>query len=209
MRKALDVFESGPVKIETPHVPNQNSSIPPEDVRIALVTSKVLGGYESVDGRRTDIHAASLGRDHLWIRPDEASSLVQGEIRASLTRRIVRYHFVDNTRGEPPFWRVNEIVKADLTLNEGQLLGRVKLQTADAKQAFAADVYGVVESKDGKLSRFDVVVKGAYRGEGRYTHGAPPGDFPFAVSLRLIEPNSAFDRVIPGAARGNVRRYLN
>ena len=99
-------------------------------------------------------------------------------------------------------------MKADLTLKEGQLLGRVELQTADAKRAFAADVYGVVESKDGKLSRFDVVAKGLYRGEGRYTRGSPPGEFPFAVSLRLIEPNSASDRVIPGAARGNVRGYL-
>ena len=54
MRKALDAFQSTSVKIETPHVSTQNSIMPPEDVHIALVTSKVLGGYERVEGRRTD-----------------------------------------------------------------------------------------------------------------------------------------------------------
>ena len=67
----------------------------------------------------------------MWIRNDEVASLVQGEMPASLTRRIVRYHFVDNTRGEPPFWRADEIVKADLTLNEGRLIGRLIRSASD------------------------------------------------------------------------------
>lgn len=79
--------------------PSPKTGALPEGILVALVTCKVLGGYENIEERRTEIHAASLGQDHLWIRPDEAAALVKGSVPDSLTQRLVRFHFVDNTHG--------------------------------------------------------------------------------------------------------------
>lgn len=181
---------------------------PPEGTLIALVNCKVLGGYEDIKERHTDIHAASLGEDHLWIRSDEAKALAAGTLPDSLTSRLLRFHVVDNTRGEPPFWRAAEIKEAKLSLAEGELSGTIKILSTDGSRGYEAEVRGRVESKNGELIRFDLVTMGNYHGHGRYTRGAPPGKFPFAVAVRLIEPKHAADRVVPGGGRGNVKGYL-
>jgi hypothetical protein len=187
-----------PVKDATPHA----------GTTIVTVTSKVLGGYEKVEGRLTEMHAASLGRDHLWIRANEAAALVKGSIPETLIRRLVRYHLIDNTRGEPPFWRSDEVREAKLELKDGQLEGRVVLRTDDGAREFVAELLGHLEFDDGKLTRFDLVASGEFQGEGRYTRGAPPGRYPFAVAFRLTDPTCAADRVIPGGARNNLGGYL-
>ena len=176
MKKALDSSEPAPPAIDYPDAPKASPvGDRPKGTLIALVTTKVLGGYEKVEGRRTPIHAASLGEDHLWIRPDEADALARGSFPDSLLQRMVRYHFVDNTRGEPPFWRTDEVRRADVRLNdEGVLDGKVELQTQDEQRGFEAEVFGHLETKDGKLSRFDLVARGWFHGEGRFTRGAPP-----------------------------------
>jgi hypothetical protein len=181
---------------------------PPAGTTIVTVTSKVLGGYEKVDGRNTEMHSASLGRDHLWIRRDEAESLAKGSVPQTLTQRLVRYHLIDNTRGEPPFWQSQDLREATLELKDGRLHGMVKLRSADGAREYGADLFGQLVTKDGKLTRFDLVASGKFQGEGRYTRGAPPGKYPFAVSFRLTVPTCAADRVIPGGARGNLAGYL-
>ena len=40
------------------------------------------------------------------------------------------------------------------------------------------------------LTRFDLVARGTFHGEGRYTRGAPPEPFPLAVSFTLAAPLS-------------------
>ena len=63
-------------------------------------------------------------------------------------------------------------------------------------------------SRDGTLTRLDLVAHGHYRGHGRYTRGAPEGRFPFAVAVRLLDGKRPIDRIVPGAARNNVTGYL-
>lgn len=214
MAKALDSFDPAAgggdvVPAGAERAANRAITRPPEGVLIAQVTSKVLGGYEDLEQGRTAIHAESLGRDHLWIRGDEATALAEGTVPDSLVERIARFHLVDNTRGEPPFWRRDEVREAQVDLSDdGRLTGHVDLRTADGARGFRAELFGRVESRDGTLTRFDLVADGLFHGEGRYTRGAPEGEFPFAVSIRLLEPESAADRVVPGAARGNVAGYL-
>jgi hypothetical protein len=67
---------------------------------------------------------------------------------------------------------------------------------------------GLVETKNGKVTRFDLVARGLYWGEGTYTKGAPPGEYPFAVAFTLSPGTSVADLVLPGAARGNLKEYL-
>lgn len=208
MAKARSAFNPAavPVAEDPPEVFNKTS--PPEGTTIVTVTSKVLGGYEKAEGRLAEVHASSLGRDHLWIRADETKALAQGAVPTSLTQRLVRFHLVDNTRGEPPFWRPDEVRQADLTLRDGELSGRVVLRSKDGSREYVAELYGRVNANDDALTRFDLVACGPYEGEGRYTRGAPPGKFPFAAAFRLADPENAADRVVPGAARNNISGYL-
>src|SRR4029450_7956680 len=131
----------------------------------------------------------SLGREHLWIRKDEVQALVKGELPESLTKRIVRYHLVDNTRGTPTGWTEPEIQKLEMKLSEGRLTGRVHLETKDGKRGYQADLLGFVQAKDGKVTRFDVVASGEFWGQGTYTPGAPKGRFPLAISFTLGDPS--------------------
>lgn len=171
------------------------------------VTAKVLGGYDPAKGT-TAIYQNALGNDHLWLRKDEAEALVRGELPQSVKLRLVRFHLIDNTRGEPPFWREDEIKRLDMALKDGRLSGTVHLETKKGDRGYDAALLGSVETKDGKLTRFDAVARGQFWGEGTYSRNAPNGKFPFAVAFRLAEPTETVRKVPPGGARGNLAAYL-
>jgi len=180
---------------------------PPAGGLVVDVTCKVLGGYEK--GGRVDRAAReALGRDHLWLRKDEAEELALGTLPPGVKARIARFHLIDNTRGEPPFWRADEVKQLEMTLKDGRLSGTVHLETKPGDRGYRAKLLGVVKVECGKVTRLDVVALGEYWGEGTFTRGAPPGKFPFAVAFTLSPGTSAADRVLPGAARGNLRGYL-
>lgn len=181
---------------------------PPEGGIVVRVTSKVLGGYPEDEDRRGSAMRASLGRDNLWIRKEEAEALAKGELPEGVSRRIARYHLVDNTRGEPPMWRAEELRTVELRLKDGRIAGRVRLETEGGDRGFEGDVLGVLESKDGKISRLDVVAKGLFWGSGRYTGGAPSGKFPFAVAFTLAAGDDEADKVPPQGTKGWLKGYL-
>jgi hypothetical protein len=179
----------------------------PEGGLIIDVTSKVLGGYEP--GDRTDvIRQTALGRDHLWLRKDEAQALMRDELPESVKVRLARFHLVDNTRGEPPFWRADQIKELKLTLDKGRLAGSVHLETKAGDRGYQAQLLGFTQTKDHRLARFDMVAKGLFWGEGAFNQGAPKGKFPFAVAFTLAGGKGAVLEVPPGGARGNLRGYL-
>jgi len=177
----------------------------PEGGLVADVTSKVLGGYGEPKNEWQKVAQAALGRDHLWIRKDEADALTRGELADSLKLRIARFHFVDNTRGEPPMWTKAEVKALEMTVKEGVIAGRVHLEAGD--RGFVASIRGAIEVKDGKVTRFDLVAKGEFWGQGTYTQGAPAGKFPFAVALGLAEGKAVADKVPPQGSR-DLRDYL-
>jgi hypothetical protein len=181
--------------------------LPPEGGLVVDVITKVLGGYDPNDPR-TKRFRESLGRDHLWLRKDEALALARGTLPESLVRRIVRYHLVDNTRGEPPMWRDNEIKNLDVTLRDGRLSGSVHLETQSKDRGYLAELFGFVGMKDGHVTRVDLVAKGMFWGQGPFTRGAPSGQYPLAVAFRLTDGDRPADRVPPQGARGNLKGYL-
>jgi hypothetical protein len=180
----------------------------PEGGLVIVVTSKVLGGYAETSDRSIKARQTALGRDHLWLRKDEADQLVKGNLPDSMKSRLARFHLVDNTRGEPPFWREDEIQRLEMTLDKGRLSGAVRLATRSGERGFDAGLLGFVEASDGKVTRFDVVVKGEFWGEGTYSRGAPPGKFPFAVAFTLSDGAGNESKIPPGGARGNLKGYL-
>ena len=180
----------------------------PQNGLVVVGTAKVLGGHDPVKAAKGTIQydmetawKTSLGREHLWVRRDEVQALVKGELPDSLKKRIARYHLVDNTRGTPTGWTEAEIKKLEITLERGRLKGSVHLETKDGNRGYQADLLGFVEIKDGKVTRFDLVARGQFWGQGTYTPGAPKGRFPLAIAFTLAEPSDPLYQLVPDAVR--------
>jgi hypothetical protein len=161
--------------------------------------------------------------DHLWLLPEDLQALLPGgakpgdrfELAPRLALRIARFHLVDNTRGEPPFWERGQVrdnkLQAIVEAVEGDTLtlkveGHYVLATQQgpkAERGYEARLVGHVRGNrtTKTLDRFDLVALGLHRGEGPYTRGARPGAAPLGVAFELSAGTSAHDRVPPQAAR--------
>lgn len=167
---------------------------------------------------------AETARDHLWLKPSEWQSLVPKNAKpgdkfplpAAIAERILRFHLVDNTRGEPPMWDQGEIRTCGLRLvveednNTGvslRLEGAALLANAadphEARRGYDAKLLGHIHycASTQSIDRFDVVAIGDHWGEGSYTRGARPGRTPLGVAFELARGDSAADRVPPQGAR--------
>ncbi len=180
---------------------------PPPGTVIIRTHAKVLGGYDEAASEWQGIFQKAVSRDTLWITKEEMAALKQGQLPTSLTRRVTRFHLVDNTRGEPTFWRPNDVREADWNLEDGTLTGKVRLERVDGSSGYDADVLGTIAFEEGELTQFDLVAKGQYWGAGRYTGQPPAGKFPVAVSFRLPKKLTVFDQIAPQGTKG-WRRYL-
>ena len=181
---------------------------PPKGGLVVRVTSKVLGGYEEPDNEWRRIYQTSLGRDNFWIRADEHAALAKGQLPQSLLKRLARFHLVDNARGEPPMWRDNEITKLEGTLRNGQLRATAHLQTTKGDRGYEVQLFGYIETKNGKVTRLDLVAKGNFWGEGTYTRRAPKGRFPLAIAFTLADGKDAADTIPPQGSRGWLPGYI-
>jgi len=187
----------------------------PDGVVVLDVFAKVLGGYgppRSKEGSlRYELERAwqnGLGRDHLWIRKDEAELLAKGILSESLKQRIVRYHLVDNSRGTPFWWKEGEIKRAEMSLNQGRLTGSVHCETSAGDRGYQAELLGFVTAHDGKLTRLDMVAKGEFWGKAIYSDlsvlegGGPKGKYPLAIAISLADPKDNLYRLQPDVLRG-------
>ncbi len=209
MNKALDEYkptevrELKAVKVDTRYNPK-----PPKGGLVVRVRAKVLGGYDDPANRWQRLFQSALSRDNLWVSASEHKDLVSGKIPVSLQQRIARFHLVDNTRGEPPMWREAEIRKLHMELKDGKLSGFVHLQTKSGERGYEANLLGDVETKDGKVTRFDLIAKREFWGRGPVSGGAPKGQFPLAISFTLADGTVVADDIPPQASRGWVPGYI-
>jgi len=188
--------------------PNFNYRLPEGGLNLT-VTSKVLQGYEKPPSLEIGFFQNSLGRDVLWMRRDEHQALARGELMASLQKRLAKFNLLDNTRGEPHPWTAEEIRKLEMSVKDGVLTGTVHLETAAGDRGYKADLRGVVESKDGKVTRFDVVSRGeAWGASGCTEVGKPKDKFILAVAFRLASGNDEADKVMPQGAKSWFPDYL-
>ena len=209
MKKALDGFEApAAAVIERSKVDARYNPKPPGGGLVVRVQTKVLGGYEKTEDRWKKIFQNALSRDNLWMTKEEHEALAAGKVPSALQKRIARYHLVDNTRGEPPMWKADEVRSIEFSLEDGRLSGSVHLETASGKRGYKVSLLGRVEKKDGRITRFDLVARGEFWGEGTYTRGAPKGRFPLAASFTLADGSDIADGVPPQGSRGWVRGYL-
>jgi hypothetical protein len=135
------------------------------------------------------------GVDHIWARKAEADALADGHFAEKLKQRLALH--VAYGMNAP-----SKVKKIDLTYRDGRVTG--SFQLADGARA---DVLGFVEARDGKISRFDVIVKATGRGRHRCggvgpLHVLPEGKTaPVAIGFMLVDPESYMGRVPPHSAR--------
>lgn len=209
MKQALASYQPQDVAaLETGKEDERYSPRPPTGGLVVRVRAKVLDGYQPTTDRWQQIFQSAISRDNLWISREEHKALAEHRFPLSLQHRIARFHLVDNTRGEPPMWKENEIRKLEMRIEEGQLRGRVELKTDDGSRGYEAELHGVLESNTDKITRFDCVALGQFWGEGTYTRGAPQGKFPLAISFSLADGSDVADAIAPQASRGWLRGYI-
>lgn len=231
--------QPGAVKIEElPPTDSRYVRTPPKDGLVLRVFSRLLdrekdGNYGDADcgGRPGDAPAV----DHLWITKEEVQSLVTAarspaarsrafDLPASIAERLLRFHLIDNTRGEPPMWRRQDIRRSKLTLAvapvkgdekktvltlEGTALLATAEDTTKADRGYDVRLTGEIhlDSASGRITRWEVVAIGDHWGQGTYTRGARPGRTPLGVALELADGRQPGDSVPPQAAR-EVQEYF-
>lgn len=181
---------------------------PPEGGMVVRVFAKVLDGYQPTDNPWERIFQTSLSRDNLWVTANEHAALVTGKFPASLQRRIVKYHLVDNTRGEPPMWDEDDIRELNVHLSKSKIIGTVRLENKTGDRGFDVQLKGEMEVVEDRIVRFDMVALGEFWGDGPYTKRAPVGKFPLAIAFRLADGADVADKIAPQGSRGWVEGYL-
>ena len=166
-------------------------------------------------------------RDHLWLTEAEWRSLTPEHAQvgarfpfpAKIAERILRFHLVDSTRGEPPFWRRSDIRTNEINLVVQRvtpeeihlrLEGSVRLATDADQRGYEPMLTGSIkyDRKQQRLTQFDVVAIGDHWGSGAHTRRATrPGRTPLGVAFELTSGASPQDRIAPQGAR-NVQDYF-
>jgi hypothetical protein len=210
LKKALADFrpaESATLKVEKADANYVYQ--PPAGGLVVTVTSKILEGYDKSADFHTRLFQESMGRDTLWARKDEREALARGEFPASLKTRIARFNLIDNTRGEPTPWAPSEIKQLEISIKDGVVTGSAYLESVDKTHGYKADLRGMVESKDGSVTRIDLVARGEGWGySGTTAEAAPKGKFTLAVTFRLASGTDEADKIAPQGAKSWLPDYL-
>jgi hypothetical protein len=200
---------------------------PPTDGLILNVYTRILdhdvkgdfcpGTCKTVGGDRTS-------RDHMWLTKSDWQSLIptrpaKGDtfpLPEPVADRLTCFHLMDNTRGEPPFWRSEEIRTQKLNLVieevtaealrmrlEGAVLLATEPDVSRANRGFDVHLLGYLQFDRLReaFDRIDVVAIGEHWGEGTYTKGARPGKTPLGIALELARCNAPANQVPPQGAR--------
>ncbi len=181
----------------------------PAGAVVVRVRARVDGGYAPTDDRWESLFQSAVSRDNLWITAEEQAALAQGSVPEALALRILRFHLVDNTRGEPPVWTREEVRQWSLTVEDGQLAGTAHLETADGSRGYQASLRGELAwGADGSVSQFHLWVEGQFWGSGPFTRQPPPGKFPLVIAFSLADGTDAADSIAPHGSRGWLDGYL-
>jgi hypothetical protein len=163
-------------------------------------------------------------RDFLWLTKAEVKAVAPAKaeaghsypLPAAVAARIARFHLADNTRGEPPFWKSDEVRKNDWTLTvtqatadavdlrlDGEVVLATKADPTDADRGYTAKARGHLRwvPKTQTFDRFDVAVVGPHWGEGAYTKGARPGKSALGFAFTLADPTKPADTIPPQGIR--------
>ena len=168
---------------------------------VLYVTAKALDLPERPAELRKNLSLADyqLGRksllvDRIWAGKEEADALVSGNVPDKMKQRLaVHVGFVMSSK----------VKSLDLTLRDQRLSGSFLLENGERCAAL-----GLVAAQDGKVRRFDLIVKGTTTGKpdnsGFPSLGGllPEGkQATAAVAFMLADPNDELAKVQPGSGK--------
>lgn len=148
--------------------------------------------------------------DHMWLRPDDIQRLATAlesaegkpiELDQRLAFRLLRFHCVDNTRGEPKHWSRDEIRSHKVRLSphgagRWSMDGSAKLASEKDVRGFEARLSGEITLRNGQITGWNMLVLGEHWGDSKFTRGARPGKTPLGIAFRLLADDDP-DRAIP------------
>jgi hypothetical protein len=219
---------AGAVKVPAPaRVDPTYARTPPEGGLILRSYTRILDRDEKGRYSRGECERAGgdrAARDHVWLNKAEWQSLIPAEPRKgdrfgmpqAIGRRLLRFHLLDNTRGEPNAWAPGDVRQSDLTwvvrdVTEGsidlELTGKALLATAadpmKAARGYDVALTGQLRYDRAKkaVTRLDITAAGDHWGHGTYTRGARKGRTPLGVSFELVAGKQPAERIPPQGAR--------
>jgi hypothetical protein len=169
---------------------------------VLYVTWKAVETPPRLDATLSEAHRAEcrcqqkmLLVDRVWAGKAEADAVAAGKLLEKTGQRLaVHVGYVMNSK----------VKSIDLTIRDQRLSGSLLLENGERCSAL-----GFVEARDGKVRRFDLIVKG--RTDGRAGEGSgfpalgvilPRGKkTAAAVAFMLADPNDELARVQPGSGK--------
>ena len=208
---------------------------PPSNGLIINVYTRVLerdanGVFQKCGDATSGYEGFATAIDHMWLTkadwlalfpPNPAPGTTQ-DLPSPIAERMIRFHLVDNTRGEPPFWNRSEFRKQSISVSTEKVTrfeismrisGSIEVRTAEdpsqADRGYSAQLQGVIrfDRAQERITRFDITVIGDHWGQGHFTRGARPGRTPLAVVMQLSPQTGPADLVPPQGMR-TVDDYL-
>ncbi len=196
---------------------------PPKNGLIVKVFGRILDRKDQEFCRGTCEFAGGMkaSRDFLWITATEADAMLPPKLEVgteyplppAIARRLARFHLLDNTRGEPRFWKRADVRDLDLKLTVAavtpehltlRLSGVASLENLREHRGYDARLGGTIRyDRIAKVfDRFDVACVGDHWGDDSFTDsGARPGKTPLGVAFTLADATVPGNRVSPQAAR--------
>ena len=202
IQRGMAAFKKDPpvaVDISDEMVNSKYSRGPDPSVSILQVYSRIKPLPESCDELNHNI-----GREFLWIYPDEVKSMRDSlQAPQSLVRRLVRFTFVDNIRGEPDMWKPADVRRADFTLkrlgaNRFSLTGRFAMGAGGHGMEGTFEGEFTVDAKEDRVTGFKGFAKTDAWGAGTYTPSPPPGKFP--ILFAIVPATVDYAKVTPPTA---------
>lgn len=247
MQRALRKFNELPVNRRQPgviEIPEHGtkdknySRTVPEDCVVIRVNGRILDKKgELFEKASCDTKGGDMAsRDYLWLTKEDVSALSpEGrktgdviDVPQKIAMRIARFHLIDNTRGEPDFWKKEEVRKVDMKLTvtkvnadsvELALVGNVlncdkadpdRLSPDLSKRGYDCKLNGVMtyDFTRKTISQFEAVAIGEHWGASMFTKiGVRPGKTIFGVAFGLADMKKPSDKIPPQAAR-DLNGYL-
>lgn len=222
--KALPATRNQPGAVTVPEHGKLDANYtrtPPEGGSIFSVHSRILDkdGDGYCRGKCNFSAGMKAARDFMWLSKDETALLTNvpdkvGEstpMPAAIARRIARFHLIDNTLGEPNFWKKTDVAVNDITITrtggtgeavECTIQGRVSIVTTQKDRGYDATLTGTMTITAGRITAFDLAAVGDHWGDDSVTHGGTrPGRTSFGVAFGLADAKRPMLRVPPQAAR--------
>lgn len=193
---------------------------------VVRVNARILDkkGDELCTGTCSMTGGDKSSRDFLWLTKAEVQSLVPANAEAGqsfpvpekVAARIARFHLLDNTRGEPEFWKKEEVRTNAMTLTvtaatanavelrlDGSVLLATNADVSKADRGFDVKLGGTLRyvPKTGTFDKFDVAALGPHWGEHAHTGKARSGKAPLGVVFTLADPTRPGDTIPPQGIR--------